>query len=254
MFYFLSKVLYALIAPLSIVLIFFALFLITKVKKNLYIALALLLFFTNPWLAQTIIKLYEVPPVNLKSDGKFEAIIVPSGFASNFILDGIVRANFNDGNDRMLQAIDLFHRGVAKKIIYTGGADTVFGGYIPEAQLGREFMMKCGIPDSCIIIETFSMNTHQNAAYTAKILDTLDVNWKEKQYVLVTAGFHMRRAQMCFEKQGFKVVPYSADLKSLRSRNTILNTIIPSYGGFQLWTYMIKEWIGLVVYKVKGYI
>ena len=64
----------------------------------------------------------------------------------------------------------------------------------------------------------------------------------------------MRRAQMCFEKQGFKVVPYSADLKSLRSRNTILNTIIPSYGGFQLWTYMIKEWIGLVVYKVKGYI
>ena len=125
-----------------------------------------MIFFTNPWLAQTIIKLYEVPPVNLKSDGKFEAIIVPSGFASNFILDGVVRANFNDGNDRMLQAIDLFHRGVAKKIIYTGGADTVFGGYIPEAQLGREFMMKCGIPDSCIIIETFSMNTHQNSRYT----------------------------------------------------------------------------------------
>lgn len=254
MFYFLSKVVYALIAPISLVIIFFLLYFITKVKRNLYYGFGLLIFFTNPWLAQTAIKWYEVAPVAIQNTQKFEAIIVPSGFVSNFLIDGKVRANFNDGNDRMLQAIDLYKMGVAKKIIYTGGADTVFGGNVPEAQLGKSFMVKCGIPDSCIIIETLSMNTYQNAVYTAEILDKLDANWKQKEYILVTAGFHMPRAMRCFEKQGFKVVPYSADLKSIRSRNTILNTIIPSYGGFQLWTYMLKEWIGLVVYKVKGYI
>ncbi len=254
MFYFLSKVVYALIAPLSIVIIFFLLYFITKVKRNLYYGFGLLIFFTNPWLAQTVIKFYEVPPISIAKTEQFEAIIVPSGFVSNFMLNGVVRANFNDGNDRMCQAIDLYKSGIAKKIIYTGGADTVFGGFVPESKLGKEFMVKCGIPDSCIIIETLSMNTHQNAKYTASMLENLDKNWKQKRYVLVTAGFHMLRAKLCFEKQGFNVVPYSADIKSLRSRNTILNTIIPSYGGFQLWTYMMKEWIGLVVYKVKGYI
>ncbi len=254
MFYFLSKVAYALIAPLSIVIIFFLLYFITKVKRNLYYGFGLLIFFTNPWLAQTVIKFYEVPPISIAKAEQFEAIIVPSGFVSNFMLNGVVRANFNDGNDRMCQAIDLYKSGIAKKIIYTGGADTVFGGFVPESKLGKEFMVKCGIPDSCVIIETLSMNTHQNAKYTASMLENLDKNWKQKRYVLVTAGFHMFRAKLCFEKQGFNVVPYSADIKSLRSRNTILNTIIPSYGGFQLWTFMMKEWIGLVVYKVKGYI
>jgi uncharacterized SAM-binding protein YcdF (DUF218 family) len=247
-------VVYALIAPLSIVIIFFLLYFITKVKRNLYYGFGLLIFFTNPWLAQTVIKFYEVPPISIAKTEQFEAIIVPSGFVSNFMLNGVVRANFNDGNDRMCQAIDLYKSGIAKKIIYTGGADTVFGGFVPESKLGKEFMVKCGIPDSCIIIETLSMNTHQNAKYTASMLENLDKNWKQKRFVLVTAGFHMPRAKLCFEKQGFNVVPYSADIKSLRSRNTILNTIIPSYGGFQLWTYLMKEWIGLVVYKVKGYI
>ncbi len=254
MFYFLSKVLYALIAPLSLVIIFFILFFITKVKRNLYYGFGLLVFFSNPWLAQTVIKWFEVPPINIPSSAKYEAIIIPSGFVSNFTLDGIVRANFNDGNDRMMQAIDLFHKGVAKKIIYTGGADTVFGGFIPEAELGRAFMMKCGIPDSCIIIETLSMNTYQNAAYTAQKLSKIDPAWNQKKYILVTAGFHMRRALKCFEKQEFKVTAYSADLKSIRSRNSILNTVVPSYGGFQIWTFLIKEWIGLAVYKFKGYI
>jgi len=254
MFYFLSKVLYGLVAPVSLVIILFLIYFITKIKSYLYWTFGLLVFFTNPWIAQNMMARYEVQPVALKDKSMYDAIIIPAGFVVNFSIDGQQRTNFSDGNDRMLQAIDLYKRGISSKIIYTGGADTVFGDYEAEAKLGKNFLVKCGIPDSCIWIETKSMNTYQNAAFTAKMLDKKDKNWQQKKYLLCTAGFHMRRALACFQKQNFKVDAYSTDIRSIRSKDNVLNTIMPSYGGFQIWTYLWKEWIGLVVYKMKGYI
>lgn len=254
MFYFLSKVLYALVAPVSLVIIMFLLYFITKIKSYIYWAFGLLLFFTNPWIAQNMMAWYEVEPIALQKKNQYDAIIIPSGFVVNFSINGQQRTNFSYGNDRMLQAIDLFKRGISSKIIYTGGSDTVFGDYEAEAKLGKDFLIKCGIPDTCIWIETKSMNTYQNAAFTANMLGAKDKNWKQKKYLLCTAGFHMRRALACFEKQNFQVDAYSTDIRSIRSKDTVLNTILPNYGGFQIWTYLWKEWIGLVVYKMKGYI
>jgi uncharacterized SAM-binding protein YcdF (DUF218 family) len=64
----------------------------------------------------------------------------------------------------------------------------------------------------------------------------------------------MRRAMACFEKQGFNVTAYSTDLRSNNSKLSVMNTIMPTYGGFEIWTFLLKEWIGLAVYKLKGYI
>lgn len=254
MFYFLSKVLYALVAPTSMIILLFLIYFFTRIKAYLYWGFGLLVFFTNPWIAQHVMAIYEVEPVALSKKNSYDAIIVPSGFVTNYKVDGQLRVNFNDGNDRMLQAIDLFKRGISNRLIYTGGADTIFGDYEPEAKLGKAFMVKCGIPDTAIWIETKSVNTYQNAAYTAAMLEKRDPDFKNKKYLLVTAGFHMKRALACFRKQGFQVDPYSGDLRSIRSKDTVLNTIMPSYGGLQIWTYLWKEWIGLAVYRMKGYI
>jgi uncharacterized SAM-binding protein YcdF (DUF218 family) len=254
MFYFLSKILFALVAPISLIIILFLLFTFTKIKSYFWWAFGLLVFFTNPWIAQSVMGLYEVEPIALNKKNQYDAIIIPSGFVSNFNVDGQLRVVFTDGNDRMLQSIDLFKRGISEKIIYTGGADTIFGSYKPEAELVKIFMIKCGIPDSAIMIETNSINTYQNAAYTAKMLEKKDPNFKNKKYLLVTSGFHMRRALACFEKQGFNVEGYTTDIRSIRSKENVLNTLLPTYSGLQLWTYLIKEWIGLLVYEMKGYI
>lgn len=254
MFYFFSKVLFALVAPVSSIIILFIIYFFTKIKSYLYWGFGLLVFFTNPWIAQNMMGWYEVDPVSLTKKNQYDAIIIPSGFVINYSVNGQQRTNFSDGNDRMLQAIDLFKRGIAPKIIYTGGSDTIFGDYEPEAKLGKAFLVKCGIPDSCIVIESKSINTYQNAAFTAKMLQKRDEEWNKKKYLLCTAGFHMRRAMACFEKQGFIVDPYSTDIRSIRSKDTVLNTLLPNYGGLQIWTYLIKEWIGFLVYEMKGYI
>lgn len=242
------------VAPVSIILILMLLYFFTKVKSYIYWAFGLLLFFTNPWIAQNVIGWYEVEPIALSKKNSFDAIIVPSGFVTNYTVDGQLRVNFNDGNDRMLQAIDLYKRGISNRIIYTGGADTIFGAYKAESELAKAFMVKCGIPDTAIWIETKSINTFQNASFTAKMLAKKDPGFLMKKYLLVTAGFHMPRALACFEKQGFEVVGYSGDLRSIRSKDTVMNTVMPSYGGLQIWTYLWKEWIGLAVYWMKDYI
>ena len=36
---------------------------------------------------------------------------------------------------------------------------------------------------------------------------------QSKRIILVTSAFHMYRAQMLFEKQGIKMIPYKKDFK-----------------------------------------
>jgi uncharacterized SAM-binding protein YcdF (DUF218 family) len=254
MFYFLSKVLYAMVAPVSIIIVLFLLYIFTKIKGYLWWGFGLLVFFTNPFIAQLVMGWYEVKPVAVKKNQHYDAIIIPGGFVTNYEVDGQLRVNFSDGNDRMMQAIDLFKRGISNRIIYTAGSDTVFAAYKPEAELGRLFLLKCGIPDTCIWIETKSINTYQNAAFTKVLLEKMDPNFKRKKYLLVTAGFHMPRAAACFKKAEITCDPYVTDLRSIRSKDNVLNTFIPTYGGLQNWTILLKEWIGLVVYQLKGYI
>jgi uncharacterized SAM-binding protein YcdF (DUF218 family) len=254
MFYFLSKVLYGIVAPVSLVLIMFIIYFISGVKKWIYWAFGLTIFFTNPFIAQTAIGWYEVEPIRIEKGKKYDGLIILGGFISNVNVDGEDRAVFNDGNDRMIQAFNLYKDKVSNRIVYTAGRDTVFTRFLPEALLGKAFLMKCGVPDSCIWAEYKSINTFENAYLTKEMLQKKDPNWKKKEYLILTSAFHMRRAMACFEKQGFNVTAYSTDLRSNNSKLSVMNTIMPTYGGFEIWTFLLKEWIGLAVYKLKGYI
>ena len=66
---------------------------------------------------------------------------------------------------------------------------------------------KLGVPESKILVETRSINTTQNARYSAEILRAQGLT----QPILVTSAFHMKRAVLNFEKQDITVTPYPAD-------------------------------------------
>ena len=46
--------------------------------------------------------------------------------------------------------------------------------------------------------------------------------------ILVTSAFHMPRAQMLFEKEGFEVVPYPVDFKSLTTDSLTFMDYLPN--------------------------
>ena len=68
-------------------------------------------------------------------------------------------------------------------------------------------LIDLGVPEDQILVETRSINTTQNARYSAEILREHGFT----QPILVTSAFHMKRAVLNFKKQGIDVVPYPAD-------------------------------------------
>lgn len=106
--------------------------------------------------------------------------------------------------NRLLTAVRL-QRKLGVPILLSGGQ--VYEDTGAEAKIARRILIDLGVPEEQILVETRSVNTTQNARYSAEILRAQGLT----QPILVTSAFHMKRAVLNFEKQGIDVVPYPAD-------------------------------------------
>jgi uncharacterized SAM-binding protein YcdF (DUF218 family) len=61
----------------------------------------------------------------------------------------------------------------------------------------------------------------------------------------------MPRAKACFKKAGLTVLPYSCDFKQGQT-NDPEDFLIPSAGALGKWSILLKEWVGLLAYKITG--
>lgn len=105
----------------------------------------------------------------------------------------------NNGNPspilkaRLDKAIELYRKGVARKIIVTGAAvDNEF----VESEVMAVYLVNNGIPQEGIYIETQAKNTYENALMVSNIM-------YEKGYVhaiVVTSSFHRLRAEKFFSR------------------------------------------------------
>lgn len=99
--------------------------------------------------------------------------------------------------DRLARAAELYHQGVAGKIICSGGV----GKYPPaEAEVGKQILMKAGVAEKDIITEAVSSSTSQQAGRIKEICDQQGF----KSIALVTSFFHEKRAIQLFRGAGFK--------------------------------------------------
>lgn len=106
--------------------------------------------------------------------------------------------------NRLLTAVRL-QRKLGVPILLSGGQ--VYEDTGAEAKIARRMLIDLGVPEEQILVETRSVNTTQNARYSAEILRAQGLT----QPILVTSAFHMKRAVLNFKKQGIDVVPYPAD-------------------------------------------
>lgn len=83
--------------------------------------------------------------------------------------------NFNDNIAR--RAAQLYHQGLAPKILFTGGLGRNTVGLLPESEAARfaRVAMECGVPEVDIIKEDKSTNTAENIIFTKKLLEELQV-------------------------------------------------------------------------------
>jgi uncharacterized SAM-binding protein YcdF (DUF218 family) len=115
--------------------------------------------------------------------------------------------------DRLARAAELYHEGVADKIICSGGV----GRYPPaEALVGKEFLLRAGVAEGDIIMESSSASTAEQAELIKGICDREGF----RKIALVTSFYHERRATQLFRRAGFTDI---ADARSTHERFVDLN-------------------------------
>lgn len=218
-------------------------------KKRNLVAFFLLLLFTNPWLANKAIDLWEMPPTTIDNE-RYDVVVVLSGM-TNPDLTFEEQVQFNGGAERFIEPLRLYHQNKVKKILFTGGSGSLTQPELKETPALRELALQLKVAEKDLLIETESRNTFENAKFTA---DILNERFNTPSVLLVTSASHMKRAAACFEKQGISPDLYPVDLLTNPNHRSFLKEAVPSIGALQIWTIFFHEVFGYVAYWVAGYI
>lgn len=105
--------------------------------------------------------------------------------------------------------------------------------------MAQELQMFYQIPTTWL--EEKAKTTKENAIYSREILEKSGI----KRIVLVTNQWHMQRAKMLFEQQGFEVLPASVGAGATpEAYGMNLMHFIPQAGAMNTNAMAIKEWLG----------
>lgn len=195
------------------------------------------------WLVGKLESAY--PPLPLSAYKPVDVVIVLGGALSP---PGDGRpADLGEASDRVLHAFRISRAGLAAKILVAGG--NVFpDGRMSEGQAIADLLVELGIDRSAVLVEGASRNTYENSR------QSLDV-WKAEGFrtgLLVTSAMHMPRALAVFRQAGLAVEPAATDFRS----GTVVPfplSILPDAASLDETTQAIKEWIGLAVYRWRGW-
>lgn len=131
-----------------------------------------------------------------------------------------------DPSSRLLTAVRL-QRKLDVPILLSGGQ--VYEDSGPEAKIARRILISLGVPEDKILVETQSINTTQNAKFSAAILREHGLT----QPILVTSAFHMNRSVLAFAKQDIAVTPYPADYQTNLRHVFHYNKLSPQAGALR---------------------
>ncbi|MEH6587361.1 MAG: YdcF family protein [Halioglobus sp.] len=176
---------------------------------------------------------------------KAEAIVVLGG-ATRGDTHWSSMADLNSAADRLTHAVALYKANKAPLVLLSGGSTT---GSRPEAEQLRDYLQLMGLPNTALLLERQSLDTQQNARYSAVILQGREVN----KILLVTSAYHMGRAVPLFERQGFEVIPAPTDFQRLVGK-PLVPRWLPTADDLGRTTAAIKEYVGFIYYRAKGWL
>jgi len=255
MFFILSKTIDFLAMPFTwIIALVVAAVLVRNAKwkqRFLWTATGLLLFFSNTFLANEAMQAWEINTVAYHRLPPHKLGIVLTG-ATIPNRDPDDRVYFSRGADRVTHTVQLYKLGLIRQILVSGGSGRLVTKEEPEANKFKKAMVMMGVPDSVIMLENETRNTYESAVRVKPMLDSLHLD--SKDCLLITSAFHMRRSLACYRKAGLAIAPFSTDFYSNPRSFYPDNLLIPRLDAMMIWQKLVKEWVGMLAYKMSGYI
>jgi uncharacterized SAM-binding protein YcdF (DUF218 family) len=264
MFVYLSKLLPLFIYPVGLTCILLIWLLIAnrhrKWQRGLLIAALIVLWLSsNRWVSYGLARSLEwrnLPPETMPQ----AQVIVLLGGGTESQDPPRPMTEVNSAGDRVIYAAKLFRDGAAPNILVSGG-NLSFSNARGEspAQEMEELLVFMGVDEDAIWLQPDSENTYDDAVLSAEILEEKGVS----EIILVTSAMHMPRARALFEKQGLTVIPAPADY-TITEQNwdsafkptveEFFLNLMPNASSLGLTTSALKEYFGLAVYQIRGWL
>ena len=155
--------------------------------------------------------------------------------------------------ERVTKGLELIRRYPNLPFIFSGFSGRVTPRGMSEADAFKQLIAEQGLAEitqSTAYYENQSRNTYENAVYSKKMIDQLEVgnpSIKTGSWLLVTSATHMPRSVKIFEKQGIRIIPIPVDY---RTSYTLQWREFNIAGGAALWNNLLHEYIGIVAYKL----
>jgi uncharacterized SAM-binding protein YcdF (DUF218 family) len=185
---------------------------------------------------------FPLPPPDLPPP---EGIIVLGGAIDDPVSAARGQTVFDEGGERLTEAVVLAKRFPQARVVYTGGtASFVPGARSTEALQARKFMSQMGIAPERVTIEDKSRTTDENARFTAAIVHPEP----SQRWIIVTSAFHMPRAMGLFEKAGFHPIAYPVAFRTRGRWPDDLRLSFEPVRNLRIFEIAVHEWIGLAAY------
>lgn len=256
-FFILSKLGWGLIRPATWLMIGAALAFRAALKGRLRAArwwsgvtlsamLALAIVPVGSWLINPLEYRHGFNPAFKKLDG-----MVILGFSSQPLIYARTGQVALDGHaERLTQAAALAKRFPNARVVYSGGsasiADPNAVATQPDAYFKGIVLRDLGIAESRLTLEDRSRNTRENARFSKALIDPQP----GETWALITSAYHMPRAYESFARAGWpEIIPYSVDFRTVTGEGSLRFDLA---GGLGLLELTIREYVGLVVYRLTA--
>lgn len=251
MFFFASKIFWALAQPLTFLATVFLISLIFYKKcwgRRLGLIAAMAFVFcgfipVGPFIIRYMESRADIPR-NLPEH--IDGIIILGGAvnAESSIIRNQVQ--LNEWSERIFEMMRLSRTYPQARVIYTGGAGSIHGQGYEEAEIVRNMLTDLHYPIKNFTFESKSRTTFENVENSkALVSPQAGENW-----LLVTSAFHILRSRAVFEKQGWKVIPYPAGF--IENGEIEPWQFIDVSGNYWKLNVAAKEILGIIAYKLSG--
>jgi uncharacterized SAM-binding protein YcdF (DUF218 family) len=180
-----------------------------------------------------------------------DAIVVLGGAMSYVRPAGDPIAEWGDAVDRVFGGIALARAERASRLIFSGGGWIGQEGLPSEGYRARELAIQAGVPADRIEVSPQALNTAEEAATIRKMFGAGQPDSAQPTIILVTSAFHMPRAQVTFETEGFEVLPYPVDFRAPVRRMPLMNWL-PDPKALEKTDLVIREALGRGNYRLRA--
>jgi uncharacterized SAM-binding protein YcdF (DUF218 family) len=199
----------------------------------------LIFFFCSTGALSTLIVLTPLPNLlarplmRTSHPAPADVVVVLSGgrYADGTLTESAIR--------RTVMAVRLYHKGLAPMLLFTGGTCCGTSSSAGMARLARDL----AVPPTAIVLEEHSRRTRDSARNTGALLRQLGL----RRALLVTSPLHMARSEWTFQAANVDVILVAAD-------DTDLRLVTSASGRASLMEASLHEYIGILYYKLRGWI